>query len=455
MSTLAPMNRILIVEDDDSLRTALVAVLEAEGFEVDSAYSAELAETLIAESTYACIVSDFRLPGKDGIEFLKSIRKAERQYPFIIMTAYGSIEIAVQGMKEGANDFVCKPFEPEYLISVIKDIIKHERIVHRETLQPSKKQRILLSENKEFNQVVSQAKKVAAVDTSVFIFGESGTGKELLARFIHENSKRDRNLFLAVNCAAIPSELLESEFFGHEAGSFTGATQSRPGILELASDGTVFLDEIGDMPLSLQVKLLRAIQEREIKRVGGTRTIKINPRFIAATNKKFTEILDSGAVREDLYYRLAVVTLELKPLRERPEDIKLLLSHYVKHFSALFDKPALSISTEAQSLLQKYSWPGNARELENVMERAVILADSKIEMQHLGLKFDEVIANLDEATHSLHAVASKAAAIAERDLIERTLRTTNGNKSKTAKILGVSYKTLLSKVKDYELESHP
>ncbi len=448
------MQRILVVEDTESLRTVLASVLESVGYEVDAAPSAEEAEALLREHEYSCILCDFKLPKKNGLDLLSDVRSLPRTTPFIIMTAFGTIQIAVEAMRRGANDFLCKPFEPEMLIQVIREVIEHKRVMHRSTIEtPARKSGAFLSANPGFNKILAQAEKVAAVDTSVLILGESGTGKELMARFVHAHSARAEQPFIPVNCAAIPSELLESEFFGHEAGSFTGATQSRPGVLELATKGTIFLDEIGDMPLALQVKLLRALQEREIKRVGGTKTIKVNPRLIAATNKPIETALNEGSIREDLYYRIAVVSFTLPPLRDRPEDVLLLSEHFVDHFCKVLKREPLRITESAKQMLRRYAWPGNARELENVMERACILAEAEIRPEHLGLKPVIDFSMYEDATLSLPEIALRAAQQAEKDLIVRTLSRTSGNKTQAAKILGVSYKTLLSKVKEYSLES--
>jgi DNA-binding NtrC family response regulator len=446
------MEKILLVEDTDSLREVLKSVLESEGFTVDAFSNAENAIESIKRSKYSCILSDFKLPQKNGIELLQATREISRHVPFLIMTAYGSIEIAVEAMKEGANDFITKPFEPDYLITVIKEVLKHNRIFDRNTLGRSRHERPFLTKNPAVLEVLKQVNKVSKVDTSVLILGESGTGKELIARSIHQNSPRKDKPFIAVNCAAMPAELLESEFFGHEAGSFTGATQTRLGVFEVASEGTIFLDEIGDMPLQLQVKCLRALQEREIKRVGGNRNIKINPRIIAATNHNIEEALAVGTLREDFYYRLAVISFNMLPLRDRREDIDILVEHYLDVFSKEMGKEGVNISKEATKTLKTYHWPGNARELENVLERAVILADREICNEHLGINIDINLQAIEDAAVTLHEISGKAAKRAEVDLISKTLNRTMGNKSKAAQILGVSYKTLLNKLKEYGIE---
>jgi DNA-binding NtrC family response regulator len=287
----------------------------------------------------------------------------------------------------------------------------------------------------------------------VLILGESGTGKEVLARYLHEHSPRRDKPFIAVNCAAIPPDLLESEFFGHEEGAFTGATQCRVGVLELASAGTVFLDEVGDMPPLLQVKLLRALQEHEIRHVGGNKQIRVTPRIIAATNRDVEAEIASGEMRDDFYYRLAVVTFNLPPLRERKEDIMPLVERSMKHFAVMMGKENVSIDPVAKDMLMTYSWPGNVRELENVIERAVVMCDHEIRAEHLGIYVRLDLAAIEESIKTLPEIASQAVRRAEVEAIERALHVTGGNKSKAADILGVSYKTLLNKVKEYNISS--
>lgn len=445
------MDKILIVEDVDTLREVLSSVLENEGYAVSAFPDAESALDCLPTGNFSCILADFKLPGKNGIELLKEVRRLSPSVPFLLMTAYGSIQIAVDAMKLGANDFICKPFEPQSLAGVIRDLIQHRRIVDRSLGLRARRSRTFLSQHPALEKLLYQARKVAAVDSSVLITGESGTGKELLARFLHERSPRADKPFIAINCAAMPAELLESEFFGHEAGAFTGATQTRSGVFEIAAEGTVFLDEIGEMPLALQVKLLRALQEKEIKRVGSHRSIKVNPRIIAATNHNIEEALAKGTIRDDLFYRIAVITFHIPPLRQRACDIELLSSYYIEYFSSQLGK-TLCLDERAMQLMMRYSWPGNARELENVIERAAILTDGLIHPEHLGLQLDLDFGSLKESIASLPKIADLAARKAEIELITKTLNLTMGNKSRAAHLLGVSYKTLLNKVKEYSIE---
>lgn len=445
------MDPILIVEDSDSLREVLATVLEREGFSVVAVPTAEDAMHAFSAQGFSCVLADFKLPRMNGIDLAKRIRESAPHLPFLIMTAYGSIDVAVEAMKSGANDFITKPFEPETLAPILRQVMQHHRIVDRSCSSRKKSKHGLVTESPKFEKILDQARRVAAVDTPVLILGESGSGKEVMARYIHDHSKRHDKPFLAVNCGAIPAELLESEFFGHEAGSFTGATQSRIGIFELASYGTVFLDEVGEMPPHLQVKLLRVLQEHEIRKVGGSKTIKVNPRIIAATNRSMQDAITTGLMREDFYYRIAVVTLALPPLRDRKEDIPHLIDGLVHHYAAIAGKEVPQIDPLAQDILETYSWPGNVRELENVLERAVLLTEGIIRPEHLGIQICLNISALEEATRTLSEVTSAAVKQAEGEAIARALSLTDGNKSKAAELLGVSYKTLLLKVKEYNL----
>ncbi|MCI5066119.1 sigma-54 dependent transcriptional regulator [bacterium] len=442
---------ILIVEDADTLRTVLSDVLVAEGYETVSVATAEEALRVFPDHTFHCILSDYRLPEMDGIQLLQAIREQNQEVPFLIMTAFGTIDIAVEAMQLGANDFITKPFDPSDLQGKIQEVISHRQILNRSLGKDTRRGRKFSTNDAHTEKMLGQAKKAARVDTTVLLLGESGSGKELVARYIHEHSTRHDKSFVAVNCAAMPPELLESEFFGHEAGAFTGATQTRTGVLELASEGTIFLDEVGDMPPLLQVKLLRALQEMEIKRVGGTKTIRINPRIVAATNVDIEEALRSGKLREDFYYRLAVVTLEIPPLRERPNDILPLAEYFLEYFSTVSGKEKLRFSKASKKVLREYTWPGNVRELENVIERASLLAEESILPEHLGVRLQLDYESIHETTQTLPEIAAEASRRAEVTMIERVLRQTRGNKSKASKILGVSYKTLLNKIRDYEI----
>ena len=445
------MDRLLLVEDNDSLRDVLTTVLEREGFSVIAVRSAEDALHVFSAESIGCVLADFKLPRMHGIDLAKKIHESAPHLPFVIMTAFGSIDVAVEAMKSGASDFITKPFEPQSIAPLLREVMKHNRIVDRGCSSRKRSSHGLITASPKLEKVLEQARRVASVDSPVLLLGESGSGKEVLARYIHDHSKRHDKPFIALNCGAIPAELLESEFFGHEAGAFTGATQSRVGIFELGSDGTVFLDEVGEMPPHLQVKLLRVLQEHEIRRVGGSKNIRVNPRIIAATNRSMQEALEQGEMREDFYYRIAVVSLGIPPLRERREDILDLVTSFTQHFAAVNGKNPPALDPLAVEIMQAYNWPGNVRELENVIERAVLLADTVIKPEHLGIQLCLNVSILDEATKTLSEITHSAVRQAEGEAIQRALQLTDGNKAKAAELLGVSYKTLLTKVREYRL----
>ncbi len=448
---LAHMESILIVEDTDSLREVLSTVLAAEGYKVTSAASAEEGLSLFEDEDFTLVLSDLKLPNRSGLEFLEESRRIDNSVPVVVMTAYGNIEIAVKAMKLGACDFITKPFDPEMLCSVIAQVAQHRRIIDRNW---SKSKRRIITQNKKMEEVLSQARKVAALNTPVMILGESGTGKELIARYIHEQSPRQAEKFVAVNCGSMPEELLESEFFGHEPGAFTGAKEQRLGLFEVASDGSIFLDEIGNMPWQLQVKLLRTLQESEVKRLGSNAIRKVNTRVVSATNCDLEQEIKSGNFRDDLYYRLGVFILEVPPLRERPEDIELLARYFIDCYSSISEQEA-SISNDAIELLRQQRWPGNVRQLENALERALIFSDGALTSDSFDLSAGNELGDDDIANKSLPELASAALRTAEISAISQTLQQTRGNKSKAAKLLGVSYKTLLNKIKDYEIFYSP
>lgn len=445
---------ILLIEDDSSLRRSLITFFSRNSsFKVEVATLVSEAKAALATGNYSLILCDFKLPDGSGLDILHELRESDDKTPFVMMTAYGSIEIATTAMKQGANEFITKPFEPLQLLQTVTDVITHRRTLRRALLEDRNSSgRKILTSSSTMKQCLHFASRVARVDTPVLITGESGTGKELLARYIHDESPRAGEAFIPVHCAALPAEILESELFGHESGAYTGATQKRTGLLEHASSGTLFLDEIGDMSLTIQIKLLRALQEQEVRPVGSNRAVRVTPRIIASTNHCIDTMLEKGTLREDFYYRIAVMTLQLPPLREREDDLELLAEHFLKLYSERIGKPDISFSTTTLKALRYYPWPGNIRELENVIERAVILAEKTIHPEHLGLSPQLAINLIEEATHSLQQVSRSAAMKAERNLIEKTLRRTMGNKSQAAKLLKVSYKTLLSKVKEYGLE---
>ena len=451
------MPRVLVVEDTTSLREVLCSVLSLEGFDVASSTSAEEALEQIQDQDFSLVLCDLKLPNKSGLDLLRDVRGQSRNVPFVVMTAYGNIEIAVEAMKFGAADFITKPFDPQMLCSTLRQLLERLSAGHAAPSRPSSIDRAFLTQSPAMEAVLRQARKVAPLSSTVTILGESGTGKELLARFIHNESNRRGMPFVAVNCGSVPADLLESEFFGHEAGAFTGATERRQGLFEMADGGSIFLDEIGIMPAALQVKLLRTLQESEVRRVGASKSIRVDTRVIAATNCDLAEEIRHSRFREDLYYRLSVVVIRIPALRERIEDISLLVRYYAKLYAQEFKKldpqtGTISISPEAIRLLERYPWPGNVRELENVVQRAVIFSsDGVLTPESFQL---EVFASPQEAASgTLPEISAAATRKAEIAALRKTLELTHGNKLRAAKLLGVSYKTLLNKIKEYELEN--
>jgi len=447
------VKKILIVEDTQSLRDVLCTVLEYAGFHVLRAESAELAFELVRKRAIDLIISDYKLPKESGIDLLTKVRAFRPDLPFIIMTAYGTLELAVEALRLGANEFLIKPFEPEALISTVQQVIAHEQVIQRpappaQLNKGRSNPHPLIAESAAMKELLGYASKVAPFDSAVFITGESGTGKELLARYIHQHSKRSNEQLIAINCGAIPESLLESELFGHEAGAFTGATRQRTGLFEAAANGTLLLDELIELAPILQVKLLRAVQEQVIRRVGSSVDIAAAPRIISATNKAPESAIEARELRSDLYYRLAVVPLHIPPLRERREDIAPMMEYFLEFHASKLGREKPAITPEARSAINSFDWPGNVRELEHRIERAVVLSDKTISLEHLGFSNLAVDWNaLTAAQQNLTAIGQRASEDAELRAITSALKSCQGNKMQAAMQLGVSYKTLLKKLK--------
>ena len=452
---------ILIIEDKDSMLDMLSQTLEADGYHVIAAKDGVDGIKKLSDERISLVLTDLKLPKKDGFEVLKAVKEENPLLPVIVMTAFGTIETAVKAVKQGAYDFLTKPFDTEHLLVLIKRALETSRlatenILLREEFADRLGLPTIIGKSSQMQDITSLIQKVAPTNATVLIRGESGTGKELFARAIHYLSQRKNGPFVAINSAAIPRELLESELFGYERGAFTGADTRKLGKLELADKGTVFLDEIGDMDLALQAKVLRVLQEQVIERVGGNKPIKLDVRIVAATNKHIEKAVSEKLFREDLYYRLNVFPITIPPLRDRRADIGMLAQHFLNKFSAEVRKGPLSISSEAMEILIKSPWRGNVRELENVIERAVIYADGNaIRAQDLGISEPSIRDTLAESVPMegpLHKVAEAATKIAESRRIKQVLKQTAGNKTRAAEVLQVSYKTLLTKIKDYQLE---
>lgn len=430
----------------------------AAGYSVETAHNVKDAQKAFnSAAELDAVVTDLKLPDGDGLQILAAARERSPLLPVVVMTAHGTIENAVSAVKQGAYDFIAKPFDPDHLILIVARALsesgsRRENIVLKKEFSRYLRMPELVGESPQWLGVIESARKVAPLKTTALILGESGTGKELIARAIHFFSPRAEQPFVAVNCAAIPKDLIENELFGHEKGAFTGATEIKQGRFELADKGTIFLDEIGDMDLPLQAKLLRVLQESEFERVGGTRTLKVDVRIVAASNKNLERAVADGSFREDLFYRLNVFPISIPPLRERRADILPLARFFLEGFCRDMNRQRLSISEDAVRTLERYVWKGNVRELRNVIERAVIMADGAVvETGHLALCDPEVTPSGVPASGSLLAIGEAAARAAEKSMIEKVLQETGGNKSRAAEMLGVSYKTLLTKIKEFGL----
>jgi DNA-binding NtrC family response regulator len=451
--------KLLLVEDKAGMRDMLTRTLGREGYEVTAHADGEAGIAALYERPFDIVLTDMKLPGKDGIEVLKAAKEVHPDLPVVVMTAFGSIESAVTAMREGAYDLVPKPFDPDHLTLVLGKAAQTRRLVaeNRVLRQTARHQGppSIVGKSAGLTAAMEQARKVAAAETTVLLTGESGTGKELFAELVHAESPRREGPFIAVNCAAVPRELLESEFFGHEKGAFTGAEARHMGKFELAAGGTIFLDEIGDMDMGLQAKLLRVLQSGEVVRVGGERPIPLDVRVVAASNQDLASRIADGHFREDLFYRLSAFPVRIPPLRERREDIPELVMHFVQRYAGELRRPVAEVAPETMQRLAAYGWPGNVRELQNCIERAVILAPGPV-LEHVDLSEEAPVRSGLGPELSLAGplgdVAARALRHYETLKIRQVLDLTGGNKSRAAEILKVSYKTLLTKIKDYAIE---
>jgi DNA-binding NtrC family response regulator len=446
------MSTILIVEDEAKMRRLLELNLGEDGFVTLSAGDAESGLKLLRENSVNLVVTDLRLPGMDGLEFLHTIKRQNAALPVVVMTAFGSVETAVEAMKAGASDYVLKPFSLSEMRMVIhKELDVHKLREENRSLREALGKRYvhpnIVARSAKMQEVLATVDRVAITNSTVLLGGESGVGKDLIAHAIHQKSRRSGGPFIKINSTAIPENLLESELFGYEKGAFTGASVSKPGKFELADKGTLFLDEIGDVPPATQVKLLRVLQEREFERLGGTRTIKVDVRLIAATNRDLREALEQGSFREDLYYRLNVVPIDIAPLRQRKEDIPDLTTLFISSFSGESGKPIDGITPEAMQVLVNYHWPGNVRELQNIIERACALTKGTV------LKVEDIHLDVRPArsTNGAGNFLPEGMTLEqwEDEMIRESLRRANGNKSQAARLLGLSRNALryrLSKI---------
>lgn len=447
--TMTPEN-VLIVEDEELMRSILRQLIEGEGYRVFTADSAESALAVFSSNRIDVTLTDIKMSGRDGLALLDQIKAADEEAIVIIMTAYSSVDTAVAALRKGAYDYITKPFVNDDLIQTVRNALSHRRLFQenrylRRELRRQRADAEIIGQSEAIRAVFDLVEKVSSTSANVLIEGESGTGKELVARAIHFQSDRADKPFLAINCGALPESLLESELFGHVKGSFTGAVADKIGYFRSAAGGTLFLDEVGDMPPALQVKLLRALQEREVTPIGSSVPVRFDARIIAATNKRLETEMAEGRFREDLYYRLNVVEIDVPPLRERREDIPVLVEHFISSSARRQGIVEKEVSSAAKELFNNYDWPGNVRELEHVIERALILSGDQIDVNDLPVKLTGNTSSAagDDKFKSLDQV--------EREYILEVLESVSQDKAVAAKILGIDLSTLYRKLKRYEI----
>lgn len=448
------VEKVLVVDDDALSREYLCETLSRGRYEVVSANDGQQAATKIGKEGYDLIFLDMKMPGMCGMEVLEKVKIISPETVVILMTAYGTIETAVEAMKKGAYDYIIKPFSPDQIELLISRVNERQKLIMenrywRSNLNVDEKLNPVFSRNSKMCQIYEQIKRIAQSKVSVLIQGESGTGKELVARAIHFHSHRREKPFVRVNCAALTETLLESELFGHERGAYTGAISRHVGRFELANEGTLLLDEISEISSNIQAKLLRVLEEEEFERVGGEKTIKIDVRIVATTNRNLMEEIHKGTFREDLFYRLNVVPIFLPPLRERREDIPLLVDYYLKKYSLENNAVVKSIDKETMNYLCQYNWPGNVRELKNIMQRVVVMGSPEILQIE---QFTSLFTYHDMKRYDNTLTPGKAIEDVERDLIYNTLEKTGGNKTRAAELLKITTRTLRNKLNKYSAE---
>ncbi|MFQ6112452.1 MAG: sigma-54-dependent transcriptional regulator [bacterium] len=447
-------HRILIADDEASITEGLSALLELEGYETAAVNDGKDALSLLQKEPFDLVLVDLMIPGLNGLQILEALKQQEILTEVIIITGKGTISTAVEAMKSGAYDYLTKPVEPNRLRTIIPKALEHHDLVVtnrklEQTLKSLSRYEDMVGQDEKMRKVYRLIDAVADTTANILITGESGTGKELVARAIHKKSSKADGPFVAVNCSAFPRDILENELFGHEKGAFTGAINEKAGCFEMANKGTLFLDEIGEMPADTQTKILRALEERRFRRLGGTKEIEVDVRVIAATNRDIKKALKEGTLREDLYYRLCVMEIDLPPLRDRMSDLLPLLGEFLKIYNERNNKSVKGFSPECLEVLRKYHWPGNVRELKNTVERAVILcAGDTIQLQHLPNQIFKPHVKDSAVSVELGRTLDEI----EKEVIFKTLRMTNNNKTKAAKFLGISLKTMHNKLKKYFLE---
>jgi len=452
--------RVLVIDDEENIRFMLQLTLEDEGYEVELAGNGLEGLEKIQQNQFDFVICDIKMPNLSGLEVLSSIIESSPNIPVIMISAYGSVDKAIEAMKLGAYDYVMKPFKQDEILLTLKKAEERERLrlenqILRQEVQQKYRFENIIGKSAPMQEIFRKIEKITNYKTTVLITGESGTGKELVAKAIHYAGNRNAAPFMAVNCGAIPHDLLESELFGHVKGAFTGAISQHPGLILQANHGTLFLDEIAELPLNLQVKLLRFLQEGGIRKVGDTRTVKVDVRVIAATARNLTKAIETGLVREDLFYRLNVVPLHLPPLRERREDIALLVRHFLKKYTLEMSKAIHNIAPDAMKILLEHEWKGNVRELENLLERAIVMTEgdtisTEYFPEELLQSNSQMIVKIPETILSLKFALREIIQITERMLIARALDHTKNNRTQAAKLLEISHRALMYKLKQYE-----
>ncbi len=453
--------RVLIIDDEENMRYMLQLTLEEERYEVELACDGLEGIEKVHQSHFDFVICDIKMPKASGLEVLASVIESSPNIPVIMISAFGTVDTAIEAMKRGAYDYIMKPFKQDEVLLTLKKAEERERLrlenlFLRQEVEKKYRFENIIGKSAPMQEIFRKIEKIANYKTTVLITGESGTGKELVAKAIHYAGNRKEGPFIAVNCGAIPHELLESELFGHVKGAFTGAISHHPGLILQANRGTLFLDEIGELPLTLQVKLLRFLQEGEVRKVGDTRTVSLDVRVIAATSRNMEKAIAQNLFREDLFYRLNVVPLHLPPLRERREDIALLVRHFLKKYTQEMDKEIHDIAPDAMKLLLEYEWKGNVRELENLLERAIVMTEENIitteylpdELFHTP---SQIMLKIPESRISLKKVLKEIIELAEKVLISRALQQTDNNRTQAAKLLEISHRALMYKLKEYKL----
>jgi len=453
--------RLLIIDDEANMRHMLSTVLKKADYQVETAADGAEGLEMIQQSPYDFILCDIKMPNMGGMEFLKLSRDRIGSATIIMMSAYGSIDTAIEAMKSGAYDYISKPFKTDEVYLTLKKAEERESLKAENRSLKERIQKIegdynfgkMVAKSKAMQSVFQLSNKAAQYKTTVLILGDSGTGKELIARGIHYGGMRAAGPLVPVNCGGIPESLLESELFGYKKGAFTGADRNKKGLFQEAEKGTIFLDEIGELPLSLQVKLLRVLQENEVRPVGDSKSLQIDVRFITATSKKLEEEVKKGSFREDLYYRLNVMTVKIPPLRERTEDIPLLCKHFIGRFNEILAKDISGLAPDAMSRLLEYHWPGNVRQLENVIERAMVIADDSLLLpEHFAAELMNQDGRISAGTVFEGLSLKDAQKVVEEKLISRALAETGGNRTRAAKLLEISHPSLLTKIKAYGID---